>query len=146
MFTSEQPLVFMFTLWEGEHEQTRVATYGSNPARRSSYIICRNSALIALTLATWALLLLPCFQLAATIRALPSDVVGPRLRPPCSRQRDRPFSAGFWQGLPFRFLAKQRLPGQSGPKRVLRPNSINSRVLTVFNIFIFSAHGVARPK
>ena len=119
---------------------------GSNPARLHSRMTRLSSAFRALTRATCALDRRPCFVCAAMERALPSGVRGPVLLPPCSRQRDRPFSAGFWQGLPFRFLAKQRLPGQSGPKRVLRPNSINSRVLTVFNIFMSTAHGVARLK
>ena len=37
-------------------------------------------------------------------------------------------------------------PGQFEPSRVTRPNSINSSVLTVFNIFMFPAHGVAHRK
>ena len=89
---------------------------------------------------------MPCFRLAVRTLSLPCADVGPADFPPCSRQRSRPFIAGHWQKPPFRFLAKQRLPVQSGPKRVPRPNSINSRVLTVFNISNWPVHGVARSK
>ncbi len=50
---------------------------------------------------------LPCFQLALRLRSKPSDVRGPVLFPPCSRQR--PFAiAGPLQGVPHRVLAPQR--------------------------------------
>ena len=89
---------------------------------------------------------MPCFRLAVRTLSLPCADVGPADFPPCSRQRSRPFIAGHWQKPPFRLLAKQRLPVQSGPKRVPRPNSINSRVLTVFNISNWPVHGVVRSK
>ena len=44
---------------------------------------------------------------AALILALPSAVLGPVESPPCSRQRLRPDSGGFAQGLPARVLAPQ---------------------------------------
>ncbi len=100
--------------------------YGSNPARLHSRTARRNSALISLTRATWARLLRPCFQCAATTLALPAAVFGPVLLPPCSLQRFRPLMAGFWHGVPRRVLARQRLPGQLGPKRVAWLASISA--------------------
>ena len=93
-----------------------------------------SSALISLTLATWALDRLPCVVFAATTRALPSGVFGPLLLPPCIRQRSRLFIAGFSQAVPWRVLAKQRWPGHLAPKRVSLPASNSFWRLTKFNI------------
>jgi hypothetical protein len=57
------------------------------------------------------------------MRALPSGVLGPVDRPPCSRQRVLPVSGGFWQAVPRRVLAPQLWRGRSGPKRHLLPAS-----------------------
>ena len=49
------------------------------------------------------------------MRAIPSGVLGPVLRPPCSRQR--PFGiAGHMQGVPRRFLAPQRAAFEKSPE------------------------------
>ena len=89
-------------------------------------MIRRNSALFALVFSTLALERRPCFQCAAIDRALPSGVRGPVLLPPCNLQRVRPRMAGFWQGVPLRVLARHRLPGQWGPKRVALLDSIRA--------------------
>ena len=70
-------------------------------------------------------------DLAAT-RTLPAGVFGPVDLPPCNRHLVFPLRAAFWQGVPRRVLARQRLPGQSRPKRVALPASISGRWLTEF--------------
>ena len=50
------------------------------------------------------------------MRALPSGVLGPVDRPPCSRQRALPVSGGFWHAVPLRVLASHRWPGPFCPK------------------------------
>ena len=77
----------------------------------------RRSAHICLRASVKALDRRPCFQCAAAMRALPSGVLGPVDRPPCSRQRVLPLSGGFWHAVPLRVLAAHRWPGQSGPNR-----------------------------
>ena len=59
----------------------------------------------------------PCFQCAAAMRALPSGVLGPVDRPPCSRQRFLSLSGGFWHAVPRRVLASHICPCHSGPDR-----------------------------
>jgi hypothetical protein len=88
---------------------------------------------MALTRATWPLDRRPCFVCAAAARALPSGVRGPVDLPPCNRHLVFPLSAAFWQGVPRRVLARQRLPGQSGSKRVALPTSISGLWLTLVN-------------
>jgi len=49
------------------------------------------------------------------MRALPSGVLGPVLKPPCSRQRALLASGSFWHAVPLRVLASHLRPCQSGP-------------------------------
>src|SRR5262249_46954615 len=50
----------------------------------------------------------PCFLPALADRIRPSGVTGPRLFPPCMRQRVRPCTAGARHSEPFRVRAPQR--------------------------------------
>ena len=61
--------------------------------------------------------------IAPAMRALPSAVRGPVLKPPCNRQRVLPMSGCFWHGVPRRVLAPQLWRGRAGPKRHLLPTS-----------------------
>jgi len=58
----------------------------------------------------------PCFHCAAAIRALPSVVFGPVLKPPCNRHRVLPASGGFWHAVPRRVRAPQLWRKCAGPK------------------------------
>jgi hypothetical protein len=65
----------------------------------------------------------PCFVLARRALSIPSFVLGPVLRPPCSLQR--PFRmAGEPQALPRRFLVPLHFPdvvGRGIPSRPMHP-------------------------
>ena len=83
------------------------------------------------------------------MRALPSGVLGPVDRPPCSRQRVLPLSGGFWHAVPLRVLAAHRWPGQSGPNRHGIPFSrlavCHGEISTVYGVLLYPIlAGVAR--
>ena len=75
-----------------------ISTNRLAPAR-SSRTNARNPSISAVRI--------PCVVRAARIRARPSDVRGPVLSPPCSRQRQF-FIAGDRHGVPARVRAPQR--------------------------------------
>ena len=91
----------------------------------------------------------PCFQCAAAIRALPSGVLGPVDRPPCSRQRVLPLSGGFWQAVPLRVLASHLWPGHSGPKldwdTLFKVAVCHAKISTNYGVLLYpTLGGVAR--
>ena len=114
-----------------------------SPSRLSSYVIRRNSAWIYRTFSAWALDRRPCLVLAAATRALPSAVLGPVDLPPCIRHLLRSVTTGFWQGVPWRVLARHLCPGQWGPSRVPRPASISFFRSVKVNILRPPARGLA---
>ena len=73
--------------------------------------------------ASFSLVQRPCLRFAFEMRFRPSSVLAPVDKPPCSRHLPLFLNAGLRHRVPFRVLAKHLFPGQSGPKRVMRPNS-----------------------
>ena len=88
-----------------------------SPSARILASTARKSAHICLRASVKPFDLRPCFHCAAAMRALPSGVRGPVLKPPCSRHRVLPLSGGFWHAVPRRVLAPQLWRGRSVPKR-----------------------------
>jgi hypothetical protein len=88
---------------------------------RTSALTCRPTLASALASARASFVNRPCVVLAATMRAMPSLVLGPVLLPPWFGHRPVRATAGRWHGSPPLVLAPQRLPCQSAPKRVSLP-------------------------